>query len=62
MAVVYVNKEKCPQDHSCPALKYCPAGAIIQQEYNAPKVLEDKCIECGKCIKVCPKGVFQFKK
>lgn len=62
MAVAYVINERCPQDHSCPAMPHCPTGAIVQKGYNAPEVLEDKCIACGKCVKVCPKKAFQLPK
>ena len=61
MSFAYVIEKRCPQDHPCPALPHCPTGAIIQHEYDAPKVVDDKCIACEKCIKVCPKGAFQLK-
>ena len=25
------------------------------------KLIEDKCVGCGMCLKVCPHGVFQLK-
>ncbi|MDR2653549.1 MAG: 4Fe-4S binding protein [Prevotellaceae bacterium] len=28
-------------------------GAIIQTEYELPRIINEKCIECGKCIKFC---------
>jgi Fe-S-cluster-containing hydrogenase component 2 len=49
-----VNKERCPQNHRCPAIRVCPVGAIVQEGFNAPKIIEDKCIKCGKCTKFCP--------
>jgi len=61
MNTVYVIQERCPQDHSCPALPHCPTKAIIQQGYNAPEIMGDKCIVCGECIKICPKKAFQAK-
>lgn len=60
MSSAYIIQEKCPQNHSCPALPQCPTNAIIQDGYNAPKVMEDKCIVCGKCVEVCPKKAFQI--
>ena len=60
MAVAYVIKERCPQDHSCPALPHCPTRAIVQEGYSAPNILEKKCIACGKCIKICPPKAFQL--
>ena len=62
MNTVYVIQERCPQNHSCPALPQCPTEAIIQHGYNAPEIMEDKCIACGKCMKICPKKAFQIKK
>ncbi len=51
-----VIDENCPQNHACPALKVCPLGALSQAGYNAPKVNQDKCIQCGACAERCPKG------
>ena len=39
----------CPQNHKC------PAGALSQDGFNAPKIDYDKCIKCGKCSNFCPK-------
>lgn len=61
MTTAYVIKDKCPQDHSCPALPHCPTQAIVQEGYHAPIVVAEKCIVCGKCIKICPKKAFQMK-
>ena len=49
-----VVKEKCPQNHRCPLLKLCPVEAIIQEGFDAPVILKDKCLECGICIDSCP--------
>lgn len=62
MNTVYVIQERCPQDHSCPALPHCPTKAIIQYGYDAPKIIEDRCIVCGKCMGICPKKAFQILK
>ncbi|MFV0396896.1 MAG: 4Fe-4S binding protein [Bacteroidales bacterium] len=48
-----IDKLSCPQNHRCPLLKVCPVGAITQEGYGLPKIDEEKCIECGKCIKYC---------
>ncbi len=46
--------ENCPQDHKCPAMAVCPAGALSQKDFEAPVVDHDLCIRCGKCANFCP--------
>lgn len=53
--ILKVIKERCPQDHRCPAMRVCPNGALQQNNYEAPTVDETKCILCGQCVKTCPK-------
>ena len=47
--------ENCPQNHSCPSVKICPVGALVQEGFQAPTVDAEKCIKCGKCANFCPK-------
>ena len=47
--------ENCPQNHKCPAVNVCPVGALIQKDFEAPKIDYDKCVKCGKCSNFCPK-------
>lgn len=54
--VLLVDKNRCPQNHPCPAIKVCPVGALTQQGYSAPEVDMNKCIKCGKCVTFCPMG------
>ena len=49
-----VKTNRCPQNHHCPAVKVCPAGALSQHGFNAPVVDMSKCIKCGKCVAFCP--------
>jgi ferredoxin len=51
-----ILKEKCPQNHKCPAIAVCPVKALQQKGYEAPTVKADLCIDCGKCAKFCPMG------
>ena len=59
--MIIVNSQKCPQNHPCPAIPYCPVNAIRQKGYGLPEVDADACITCGKCIRVCPMGAFEKK-
>ena len=43
----------CPQNHRCPMIAICPAGAISQKGNALPAIDPEKCIECGKCVKHC---------
>ena len=52
--MIAVNVHACPQNHPCPAVQYCPEGAIIQKDiYSAPHIDDELCTECGACTKVC---------
>ena len=52
--MIITRAERCPQNHSCPVLRSCPVGAISQHGYAAPVVDEENCIDCGKCVQLCP--------
>lgn len=56
-----IIKERCPQNHLCPALRVCPVDALMQDGFSAPTVDMDKCIGCGKCVKHCPMNVFRLE-
>ena len=49
-----IDKRFCPQNHACPILRICPAGAILQNGYGLPVIDAKKCSECGKCMRHCP--------
>ena len=53
-----VNIPRCPQNHPCPMVRTCPVGAITQQGFKAPTIDQEKCIQCGKCLRGCPMGAF----
>ena len=38
----------------------CKFGAIHQNEYGVAEVDEDKCLGCGRCVKVCPRQVISL--
>lgn len=56
--IVTIATARCPQNHACPAVGVCPAGALSQTGHAAPVVDADKCTGCGKCVRFCPKGAF----
>ncbi len=39
-------------------VKVCPFGAITMSTDGLPRVSEDKCTACGKCVSACPKKLF----
>ncbi len=58
--MIVINENYCPKNHFCPAQRVCPTGAIVQDNaYSAPRIVEEKCIECRKCTLAC--GVFQWE-
>ncbi len=55
--MIIVREEYCPKNHACPTVGICPVDAIVQKDnFSAPTVDNDKCIECQKCSRSC--GVF----
>lgn len=51
--VIKINPSFCPANHPCPVLGSCPVGAIIQVGYGVPSIDTEKCIDCGRCTKMC---------
>ena len=58
---IIVDKNRCPQNHPCPAVKVCPTGAIKQNGFAAPVIDEEKCIQCEECVMFCPMGAIGAK-
>ena len=59
---IVVQKNRCPQNHPCPSIGVCKVGAIYQNGYSAPIIDQEKCIQCGKCVRYCPMGAIQATK
>jgi len=52
--MIAIEANACPQNHPCPAVSYCPEGAIVQDDiYSVPRIDEGLCTECGACTSVC---------
>jgi Fe-S-cluster-containing hydrogenase component 2 len=51
-----VDARRCPANHPCPAARVCPVGAISQVNNGLPRIDESLCVNCGKCLRVCPMG------
>ena len=51
-----INKTDCCGCTAC--ANACPKNAIVmepdEEGFLYPKVLADKCVDCGLCDKVCP--------
>ena len=43
----------CPQNHRCPLVAACPAGAISQEGFALPEIDPERCVECGLCAAAC---------
>ena len=43
----------CPQNHRCPLVAACPAGAISQEGFALPEIDPGQCVECGLCAAAC---------
>ncbi len=56
-----VHKNRCPQNHPCPSVPVCPVGALSQIGHDAPIADQDKCIQCGKCVRFCPMGALTLE-
>lgn len=50
---IYFDSTRCIGEMAC--LKVCPVEAIRIRDGKAI-MLEDKCIDCGECVKVCTTG------
>lgn len=54
--LLYIRKEECCGCTACYAV--CSKNAISMVEDNEgfeyPVIDDDKCIQCNKCLKVCP--------
>lgn len=56
-----IDLQKCPANHSCPAVKVCPMDALHQaDDHHAPEITYNTCVACGACTRVCGKKALQI--
>ncbi len=58
--MITIDKNRCPQNHICPLVATCPVGAIAQEGVGLPTIDTNKCIACGKCVKMCGMKAMSF--
>ena len=62
--VTAINRDQCDDCMDC--FIVCPEKQVIppalkgQEKGISPVILDSNCINCGRCIDVCAKDVFQF--
>jgi len=59
------RREQCTDCMDC--FTVCPEPQVIRpalkgEEGGSPVILSNNCINCGRCIDICPQDVFQFSK
>lgn len=59
--MIHVESSRCPQNHPCPLVRHCPVGAITQDGYGLPVIDQEKCVNCGICLRGCPYRAMQEK-
>ena len=66
MKLVVINESKCDKSPFCPVVRICPFDAVTQEggffSKGFPKIDEDKCTSCEKCVAYCPMGAVEIIK
>lgn len=60
MALINIDNNKCNLSYSC--VRICPVNAIkIEADKDYPEVMQNACIGCGHCVKVCSPGAITYR-
>ena len=58
MKKAVIDTSSCDKSPFCPVKRVCPVNAVTQEgsffRSGVPVIDSEKCIGCGKCVKVCP--------
>lgn len=64
----YIDPNRCDRSPFCPALRSCPAHAIVMKGGSGlfgfgglPTVDADKCTGCARCTQFCPHNAIRMK-
>lgn len=52
--MIVIREEYCSKINKCLAIEFCPVDAISHIPGELPRVDNQKCINCLKCLKFCP--------
>lgn len=65
LRVKAAGRDQCTDCMDC--FSVCPEPQVIRpalkgDEHSSPVILANNCINCGRCIDICPQNVFHFSK
>ena len=55
MSKIAIDLNRCDASPFCPVKRVCPQGAVTQVT-GGYSIDDDKCSECGSCVRACPMG------
>lgn len=65
MVKARIDTDLCKRDHRCLPEMHCPSAAISKNpDFEGLRMLidEEKCIGCGKCVKVCKNNAITMER
>ncbi|MGN1222006.1 MAG: 4Fe-4S dicluster domain-containing protein [Christensenellales bacterium] len=59
---VKIDKSICENCAKCVGINYCPMGVYTIDEKTGEVVIDnEKCVNCGLCVNMCPTGAIKFE-